>query len=82
MSIENIPMSTLISDLNDINIVNNEEIYEDNLSKDDLNDIINNQSILDNNNLSTAAFSDKDLKYKRPDGPDNADTEVNKSIRP
>jgi hypothetical protein len=49
MSIENIPMSTLISDLNDINIVNNEEIYEDNLSKDDLNDIINNQSILDNN---------------------------------
>ena len=52
MSIENIPMSTLISDLNDINIVNNEEIYEDNLSKDDLNDIINNQSILDNNNLS------------------------------
>ena len=52
MSIENIPMSSLISDLNDVNIVN-EDQYQTEVeyqTDEDINldEIINNQIILDN----------------------------------
>ena len=46
MSIENIPMSSLISDLNDVNIIN-EEDYKEEIDIN-LDEIINNQVILDN----------------------------------
>ena len=51
MSIENIPMSSLISDLNDVNIVEDNQVYENNEATEDINldEIINNQTILDNN---------------------------------
>jgi len=62
MSMENIPMSSLISDLNDVNIVN-KEIYED---EPDINldDIINNQIILDNNFIN---FVINNAKLDKPD---------------
>ncbi len=53
MSIENIPMSSLISDLNDVNIINEDEnqTKEEYQTDEDINldEIINNQIILDNN---------------------------------